>query len=108
MTDGNYENELKQDIITDTTCKRLLGAMQFGIIITHGNGHRWIYSMNVDECDQGSLNYQLRAKGKPVIREKCYGTVIDALDRVDGALKVLGRASLLEQFESDVTWDAWG
>lgn len=104
---GDYEHELKKDIATEKTCKRLLGAMQLGIVITHGNGHRWVYSFETDEVE-GSLNELLCAKGKEALRHKCYGTVLDALDRVDGALKVLGKASLLGQYEADATYDAWG
>ena len=101
---GNYETEIQKadNYINDRTCKRLLSAMQLGVIITHGNGHRWLYSYPHDE-NEASLNEQLVNAGHPMMRSKCYGTVADALDRVDGALKVLGQPSLLESFEADAS-----
>lgn len=110
MTDGNYENCLESkdtNYINGETCKRLLSAMQYGVLITHGDGHRWIYTFETDEFEE-SLNYSLRKLGKPVIRSKCYGNINDALDRIDGALKVLGYPSLLERFENDSSYEAWG
>lgn len=105
---GNYETELDANslIISDVVCKRLLSAMQYGIIITHGDGHRWIYSADTDENE--SLDSALHDIGLPSIRSKCYGSVVDALNRVDGALKVLGRPSLLEAYENQSSYNAWG
>lgn len=107
---GEYETELDSDVIivSDDTCKRLLSAMQYGIVITHGDGHRWIYCIDTDENGDNNLDTALSAINKPIIRSKCYGTIIDALNRVDGALKVLGWPSLLEAYENDSNYDAWG
>lgn len=106
---GEYENLLNtsENITSKTTCERLLSASYYGIIITHGDGHRWIYSFDTDEFDE-SLDEMLQKKGLPPIRSKCYGSVIDALDRVDGALKALGLPSLLETYESHASYNAWG
>ena len=109
MSTGEYETELETqpEIITDQTCKRLLSAMQWGIVITHGDGHRWIYSFVTDE-NGTSINNALREKKLPPIRGKCYGSVIDALNRVDGALKILGWPSLLQTYEDHASYQAWG
>jgi len=84
--------------------------MQYGIVITHGNGHRWVYCVETDENDEngGTIDEALRKIGKQTMRSKCYGSVIDALNRVDGALKVLGWPSLLKAYESHASYDAWG
>jgi len=107
---GNYEIEIETgpDIINDRTCKRLLSAMQYGVVITHGDGHRWIYCVDTDENEGTNIDEALRKAGKPVMRSKCYGSVIDALNRVDGALKVLGWPSLMEAYEADASYNAWG
>ena len=100
---GEYElsdqiDKATAQIFNEKTAKRLLMAMQFGIVISHADGHRWIYSYPGDALDGYRLNKLLRDKGLPEIRHKCYGTVIDALDRVDGALKALGHPTLEEHY----------
>lgn len=81
---------------------RLLGAMHYGCVVTYGDGHRWLYSMLVDELED-SVDGMLRKKGLPVMRSKVYGTIDDALDRIDGALKVLGLPSLEKTYDP-VMW----
>lgn len=106
---GNYERLVQtgENLVNDRTCKRLLSAMQYGVIITHGDGHRWIYSYATDESDL-SLNDRLHDAGHPAMRNKCYGSVVDALDRVDGVLKILKLPSLMETYEAGASYDAWG
>ncbi len=99
-TNGEYENEIRasKDVLSIETCKRILSAMHYGCLISYANGHRWIYCFDIDENDK-SLNEELADVGMPPIREKCYGSVLDALDRIDGALKVLGYSSLLKTYD---------
>jgi len=102
---GEYENMLDKVSQLCDTAKRLIAAGHFGVSIHSADGHRWI-EINA-ELEVNLADMLCQAKLTP-IRSKVYGSVLDALDRVDGALKALGQPSLLETFESYDEWDAWG
>lgn len=105
--DGDYERDLKASLPPiDDLSKRLLTAMHLGIAIYHGDGHRWITQFAAGDIEEGWLDARLVEKKLPAIRSKVYGSVLEALDRIDGALQALGEPSLLEQFNGYP--EAWG
>ena len=103
--DGNYENNLKASSPPiDGLSQRLLSAMMMGITITYADGHRWIDANGRDEDERPSLNQKLAQRKLPEINSKCYGSILMALDRIDGALMDLKEPSLQERFDSEL----WG
>jgi len=102
---GEYEKVLDKTAELCDTAKRLIAAGYFGISIHSADGHRWI---EINEEVETNLQEMLSQAQLTPIRSKVYGSILDALDRVDGALKTLGQLSLLETFESYDEWDAWG
>lgn len=68
---------------------RLLALMQYGINITHSDGHRWIefdYTCCTDDADR--LHKKLDETGL-TINTKVYGSYDEALDRIDNLLVAL-------------------
>jgi hypothetical protein len=114
----NLDREWGGEALTDDT-KRLLMAMQWGILIQNANGHRWIEADQIDlgdgkwdtrglDCCPGPLDRLLREKGFEPVRSKCYGDFRAALATIDAALAELGEPSLLMQYEKRGGDSAWG
>lgn len=114
---GEKEAELDDD------AKRLLMAMQWGILIQNADGHRWIEADEIKypksqpeegwdhhglDCCPGPLNKLLREKDLEEVASKCYGDFRDALNGIDSGLADLGEPSLLEQYEKRGGDAAWG
>ncbi len=78
------------------TTKRLLMAMQNGVIVAFADGHRWIQFRDV--LDNMSLGSKLRNK-KIVADIKVYGNLIDALNYIDYLLDLIGEETLEKQFD---------
>ncbi len=74
--------------------KRLIVAMDLGITIQHMDGHRYIV------CADGERNFAETATnaGFPFYG-KVYGSLVDALDRIDFVRKKMGLKSLVEEFD---------
>ena len=94
----------KRETISRSRYRRLLSAMQCGILIHAADGHRWIIATDFTSHDQPCLNDQLRDAGMEPIRVKCYGTIDVALDMIDEALKTLGKPTLLQYFKEEI-WE---
>ena len=100
--DGEYEKTLhKTTVPICDTAKRLLSCMRHGVTIHSEDGHRWLVDSPTMAYEERCLNRKLQDVRLPIMREKCYGTLFDALDRVDGALKALNYPSLLEYYNEE-------
>lgn len=107
MSDGECENSVKPSAPQiDDLSKRLLSAMQLGIGVYSADGHRWITQYSAGEIEEHWLDTHLVDKNLSPVRSKVYGSVFEALDRIDGALKAIGEPTLLEQFNRYP--EAWG
>lgn len=80
----------------EITLKRLVALGSLGGVISHANGHRYLYFYPVDEAS--CLYQQCLRKMIPPPRHKVYGSIVDALDSVDECLSKLGSESLLTTF----------
>jgi hypothetical protein len=78
----------------ESLAKRLMVLMANNVIITTDSGHRWIESA---QSHHVSMLDMLEARNHHV-RSKVYGGVLEALDRIDSALKEAGDGTLLEQY----------
>lgn len=96
------EQEVKWAMGAQTRYRRLLSAMQLGILIHAADGHRWIVTTAYTAHDQPDLNQQLLDAGFETIRTKCYGAIDAALDTIDEALKKLGKPDLLTYFNEEM------
>ena len=77
---------------------RLLALMQYGINITHSDGHRWIeidYTCCTDDADR--LQKKLKETGL-IVYAKVYGSYEEALDRVDNLLVAVGLEKLADLY----------
>jgi hypothetical protein len=81
----------------DTFTKQLLSCSQLGIEISVADGHRWI---TANESIHGfNLEEAYFEKTGKYFNNKVYGSIYDALKRVDEILNESGRPTLLEYFE---------
>jgi hypothetical protein len=85
----------------DLRSKSLLSCMANGIIITYGDGHRWISFVSVNDNDP--LDVTLR-NAKIHVKYKIYGDIDDAFDYIDSLFDSLGRKSLIEQYDEYNDW----
>ena len=87
-------------LVTKTE-KRLLSASRMGIIFDYADGHRYIQFVNEDDVMEDSRSMLEFVKTQNVDGgrdwHKVYGTIIDALDKVDELLKEGGITSTLEE-----------
>lgn len=91
----------------DRRSKRLIAAMNMGVRVETQDGHRWII---IGEHHEGScLLHAVMSKGLTFDDiTKVYGSVDDALDRVDRLLERAEMSSLEKMFDEHEEWDAWG
>lgn len=76
--------------------KRLISAMNAGFQIHHEDGHRWIMFEPYSEWStivEGKLE-----EHKIAFRNKVYGSYDDALDRIDGWMKLFGLDKLEDMY----------
>ena len=110
MTDPTSSLRLRR---WESLAKRLLAANQNGLYVKQADGHRWIVSgcPPWEACDDSCELMEcpvlsaLRDKGVS-INSKVYGSVVEALDIIDLALKKVGYASLMETYECMFGQDA--
>lgn len=82
--------------IEDVLTRRLLGLGQLGCLLQGRGGHIWIECVDTDY----NLNEILNQKGI-LLNNKIYGGVLEALDTIDEALKIMGLRSLEEHYHED-------
>lgn len=100
IRDGSYEALNPKNVGKGLQLIRLLSCSNLGISFKTKDGHVWIDADGDGTYETDPINTQLENKGFAPINSKIYGGLAQALDRVDGAMKVLGKPALIDQYVS--------
>lgn len=77
--------------------KRLVALSDYGIVIHHNSGHRWLECVDIDGYN---FSDELRKHGI-YVNNKIYGGVLECLDVIDRALVLMKQDLLLQHFENN-------